>query len=67
MILGKFFVFIFLGKVINVLKPSRVICIGFDRERHPEELDSRESNKNVILMILEFCCEIYILQNIQPW
>ena len=36
-------------------------------EGEPRELDSRESNKKVILMILKFCFEIYILQNIQPW
>ena len=67
LIWGKRFVFVFLEKVIKVFTPSRVIWIRFDRGRPPEELDSRESNKKVILMILKFCFEIYILQNIQPW
>ena len=67
LIWGKGFVFVFLEKVIKVFTPSRVIWIRFDRGRPPEELDSRESNKKVILMILKFCFEIYILQNIQPW
>ena len=67
LIWGKGFVFVFLEKVIKVFTPSRVIWIRFDRGRPPEELDSRESNKKFILMILKFCFEIYILQNIQPW
>ena len=64
LIWGKDFVFVFLEKVIKVLTPSRVIWVRFDRGRPSEELDSRESNKKVILMILKFCFESYILQNI---
>ena len=66
LIWGKGFVFVFLEKVIKVFTPSRVIWIRFDRAR-PRELDSRELNIMFILMILKFCFEIYILQNIQPW
>ena len=61
----KGFVFVFLEKGIKVFVNSRVIWIRFDRGRPPEELYSRESK--FILMILKFCFEIYILQNIQPW
>jgi hypothetical protein len=60
----KYFVFVFLEKVIKLFTPSRIIWIRFDRGRPSEELDSRESNKKVILMILKFCFESYILQNI---
>jgi hypothetical protein len=64
----KGFVFAFLEKVIGVYTPSRVIWIKFDRGTpSPPGLDSRESNKKDILMILKFCFEICILQTIQPW
>jgi hypothetical protein len=55
---------VFLAKVTKVFTPSRVLWIRLDRGRPPEEQDSRESNKKVIL-ILKFCFEIYILQNIK--
>jgi hypothetical protein len=64
LIWGKGFVSAFLEYGISVYTPSRVIWIRFDRGRPPEELDSRESNKKIILMILKFCFEICILQNI---
>ena len=67
LIWGKGFVFVFLEKVIKVFTPSRVIWIRFDRGRPSEGLDFIEWNKKFILMILKFCFEIYILQNIQPW
>jgi hypothetical protein len=54
LICGKDFVFVFLEKVIKVFIPSRVIWIRFDRGRTAEELDSRESNKKFILIILKF-------------
>ena len=57
----------FLEKVISVYTTSRVIWTRYDKGRTTEEPDSRESNKKVILMILKFCFEICILQNIQPW
>ena len=60
----KGFVFVFLAKVIKVFTPSRVLGIRFDRGRPHEELDSKEPNKKVILMIVKYCFEIYILQNI---
>jgi hypothetical protein len=66
LIWGKYSVFVFLEKVTKVFIPSRVKWIKFDRDKPPEELDSRESNKTVILMISKYCFEIYILQNIQP-
>ena len=55
----------FLEKVIIVYTSSRVIWIKYDKKEPREELDSRESNKKVILMILRFSFEICILQNIQ--
>jgi hypothetical protein len=61
MIWEKGFVFVFLEKVIKVFTPSRVQWIRFDRGRPPEELDSRESNKKVILIMLKNCFEICIL------
>jgi hypothetical protein len=67
LILVKGFVFVFLEKVIKVFIPIRVIWIIFDRGRPPEELDSRESIKKIILIILKFCFEVYLLQNIQSW
>ena len=61
LIWGKGSVFVFLEKVIEVFTHSRVIWIRFDRGRPSKELDSRESNKKVILMILKFCFQIYTL------
>jgi hypothetical protein len=63
----KGFICAFLEKVISVCTPSRVIWIRYEEGSPSEELDSRESNKKVILMILKFCFGIFILQNIQPW
>jgi hypothetical protein len=48
--------------VIKIFTPSGVIGIRFDRGKPPEGLDSRESNKKFILMIVKLCFEIYILQ-----
>lgn len=43
----KSFVSVFLEKVISVYTSSRVICIRFDRDRPPNEIDSGESNKKL--------------------
>jgi hypothetical protein len=64
LILEKGFVFEFLEKVISIYTPSRGIWIRLI-EGDPREIASRESKK-VILMILKFCFEICILQNMQP-
>jgi hypothetical protein len=49
----KGFVFVFLDKVISVYTPSRAIWVRYDEGRPPRGLDSRESNKKDILMILK--------------
>ena len=52
----------FLEKVIKIFKISRVIKILFNRRRLPRKQDSREYIKKFILMMLNFCFKIYILQ-----
>jgi hypothetical protein len=53
--------------VISVYTPSRVIWIRYDEGRPLWRTRFQRIKQKVIVLILKFCSEICILQNIQPW